>query len=337
MSMSRLIKAALKVLGITVLTIALFVTSVAALGESLKGEEPLSPWGTGFFIVTSGSMEPKYPIGSVVFVTSVAKDAIKQDDVLTYFSSGRNEIITHRVREVYPNGTDTTFITRGDANSVDDAPLEYDRVIGRVLFAVPVVNHLIGSHENAIYVGTGLICFGFILCLAGLIGNIRKKRVLALAGAGGPPGVEISYDDAVVEDVINAIKARAAGRETAINIARSVDSNKSAEKAGSIAGGVVKPEAAEATAVVAAGADTAGNSNTVSKSEGSPDPITDMTRPDTTNSTESKELYKHSSNLNNLVGLSDLSDLDDLSSFEDLNDIIEYVNFGKTAKKREIA
>jgi len=176
MSIARLIKGFFKVLGVVLLTAALLITAMFAMGEALKDEETrLSPWGTGFFYVATGSMEPAIPTGSFIFITSVSEDDIRIDDVLTYYSGGRREIVTHRVRDVHVDNGNYTYTTRGDANNVDDPLLEYDRVIGRMLFTVPWSGALAGMHSNVTYFGIGIICFGIILSLTGIIGSFWKK------------------------------------------------------------------------------------------------------------------------------------------------------------------
>lgn len=91
--------------------------------------------GMKLYCVETGSMEPNYPIGSMVVVKPVWFDQLKEGDVITYVVSD-NTVVTHRLI-----GIDTEhglLTTKGDNNVVTDAsPVSYNNVIGRVEFCVP--------------------------------------------------------------------------------------------------------------------------------------------------------------------------------------------------------
>lgn len=91
--------------------------------------------GMKLYCVETGSMEPNYPIGSMVVVKPVWFDQLKEGDVITYVVSD-NTVVTHRLI-----GIDTEhglLTTKGDNNVVADAsPVSYNNVIGRVEFCVP--------------------------------------------------------------------------------------------------------------------------------------------------------------------------------------------------------
>ena len=91
--------------------------------------------GMKLYCVETGSMEPNYPIGSMVVVKPVWFDQLKEGDVITYVVSD-NTVVTHRLI-----GIDTEhglLTTKGDNNVVADASLvSYNNVIGRVEFCVP--------------------------------------------------------------------------------------------------------------------------------------------------------------------------------------------------------
>jgi len=155
------------------LVILVLLMSMIALGQALKDERQLSPWGTGFFLITSGSMEPNIPVGSLILVMEVPADKIKAEDVITFFSIGRREIVTHRVREVIHDESGYVYITRGDANNVDDHPLDYERVIGRVLVSIPNMSSLTVRFQDIRFLGVTIISIGITLSIFGVL--TRKK------------------------------------------------------------------------------------------------------------------------------------------------------------------
>lgn len=76
--------------------------------------------------VISGSMWPALHRGDLIFVSKVPLKDIKVGTVLV-FRHG-NGLAVHRVVKIQGN----TITTKGDANPEEDAPFDYDKVVGRV-------------------------------------------------------------------------------------------------------------------------------------------------------------------------------------------------------------
>ena len=81
-------------------------------------------FGYSMFEVTSNSMADVITAGDWIIVKLT--DNIKLDDIITYELDGNN--ITHRVVGVY----DGTYVTRGDANSAKDEPVDQSQIIGKM-------------------------------------------------------------------------------------------------------------------------------------------------------------------------------------------------------------
>ena len=93
--------------------------------------------GYQIYTVVTGSMEPEIPIGSMVYVKSIAPKELKEKDVVAFYG-GRdtNAIITHRV--VNNNLISGQITTKGDANKTEDMnPVSYSDVIGIVEYTIP--------------------------------------------------------------------------------------------------------------------------------------------------------------------------------------------------------
>jgi len=73
--------------------------------------------------VTSGSMEPAIPAGSLMLLQRVSADSIGIEDVITFHPSNRPEQLdTHRVVAVEEDESGfRQFVTQGDANPQPDA------------------------------------------------------------------------------------------------------------------------------------------------------------------------------------------------------------------------
>ena len=114
-------------------------------------------FGLQVFTVLSGSMEPTYHTGSLIYVKKVDPYAIEAGQVIT-FMLDENTIATHRVVGVVPDEEDSTvvrFRTKGDANETEDGGLvHYKNVIGTPVFTIPylgfVANYI--QHPPGMYV-----------------------------------------------------------------------------------------------------------------------------------------------------------------------------------------
>lgn len=84
---------------------------VAAIaGSALLGDRPLT--------VMSGSMEPAIHTGDVEVTKPVRPLSVLIGDVVAFREpTGRNRLISHRVREIHPHGGAVAFVTKGDANN----------------------------------------------------------------------------------------------------------------------------------------------------------------------------------------------------------------------------
>ena len=101
--------------------------------------------GLNVYTVLSGSMEPTYHTGSLIYVKKVDYKELKAQDVIT-FMLDEDTIATHRIVEVMPDENDPSVIryrTKGDANdAVDGSLVHYKNVIGSPVFSIPKLGYL---------------------------------------------------------------------------------------------------------------------------------------------------------------------------------------------------
>lgn len=120
----------------------ILVTIVVVLALLLVGARLI---GLNVYTVLSGSMEPTYHVGSLIYVKDVDTDELKAGDVITYMLD-EDTIVTHRIADVIPDETDPSIIrfqTKGDANdSVDGSLVHYKNVIGTPVFSIPKLGYL---------------------------------------------------------------------------------------------------------------------------------------------------------------------------------------------------
>ncbi len=99
------------------------------------------------FSIETGSMEPEIRQGSLVFVRP--QSDYEPGSVITFTnqlnpSNPQEYTITHRLVEVMNDENGILYQTKGDANEVvDQLPVSKDRVIGEVVFTVPIIGKII--------------------------------------------------------------------------------------------------------------------------------------------------------------------------------------------------
>ena len=138
--------------------------------------------GLQVFTVLSGSMEPAYHVGSLIYVKDVDPFELESGDVIT-FMLDENTVATHRIVEVVPDEEDDSvvrFRTKGDANdSVDGSLVHYKNVIGTPVFTIPYLGYVASFIQNppglyyAIAFGAVLLAMVF---LPGMLDDNKKKK-----------------------------------------------------------------------------------------------------------------------------------------------------------------
>lgn len=118
-------------------------------------------FGMHMFSISSGSMEPEIPTGSLVYTEDVEPAALQTGDVIVFASSADGGFVTHRVVR---NDMDSEKVTtKGDANDVEDPmPVSYGNIFGRVKWHLPRLGFLESRAGKAIYMVLYLVCLGIM-------------------------------------------------------------------------------------------------------------------------------------------------------------------------------
>lgn len=121
----------------TVLVALMVILALLLAGARLLGMQ--------VFTVLSGSMEPTYHTGSLIYVKKIDTADIQPGTVIT-FMLDEDTVATHRVVAVVPDEEDPTvvrFRTKGDANDSEDGSLvHYKNVIGTPIFTIPGLGYV---------------------------------------------------------------------------------------------------------------------------------------------------------------------------------------------------
>lgn len=147
---------------------ALLLAAVALLALSAT----VAPrfMGLQSYAIVSGSMEPSYPVGSLVYAEPVEPEALAVGDVAVFWRNG--DVVIHRVEENHPE--DGELITRGDANEgIDAHPALYENVVGHTVAQVPGIGY-------------------FVMALASLPGKLILGWVVLMGAAFSIIGTALS-------------------------------------------------------------------------------------------------------------------------------------------------
>jgi signal peptidase I len=86
-------------------------------------------------VIASGSMTPTLNTGDIAIIISVPPRTIRIGDIIQYYTA--DMMVIHRVIDTYVAGGTRWFITKGDANTEPDDPVNQNQVIGKSVFTIP--------------------------------------------------------------------------------------------------------------------------------------------------------------------------------------------------------
>ena len=126
-----------------ILVVIVVLLAIALVGVRLVGLKP--------FVVLSGSMEPEYHVGSLIYVKSVDYKQLQAGDDITYMLD-KDTVVTHRIIEVLVDEEDPNtirYFTQGIANEVPDATsVHYKNIIGKPVFTIPYLGYVSNYIQN---------------------------------------------------------------------------------------------------------------------------------------------------------------------------------------------
>ena len=104
-------------------------------------------FGLKTFVVTSGSMEPLYPVGSLIYVRKVKLEEINVNDAITFYMPDGKIIATHQVYDIDKDNQE--FKTQGINNKDDNGniihdgePVKFSSVIGKPILCIKYLGYI---------------------------------------------------------------------------------------------------------------------------------------------------------------------------------------------------
>ena len=141
--------------------------------------------GLRTFTVLSGSMEPTYHTGSLIYVKKFDAANLSEGTVIT-FMLDEDTVATHRIVGVVPDEDEPGVVryrTKGDANEVEDGSLvHYKNVIGTPVFSIPKLGYVANyiQHPPGTYVtisvGAMVLLLMFLPELIGVLTADNEKE-----------------------------------------------------------------------------------------------------------------------------------------------------------------
>lgn len=120
---------------VTTVIVAL-VVAIAVLPVGLR------VFGLQTYTVLSGSMEPAYPTGSLLYVKKTAPEEVEVGQPITFVMNEDLLVATHRVVEI--DTENQRFYTKGDANdAVDGSPVHFSNLVGVPVFSIPYLGYVV--------------------------------------------------------------------------------------------------------------------------------------------------------------------------------------------------
>ena len=150
----------------TALVVIMVLCAVFLMGSRILGYK--------CFTVISGSMEPKYMVGDLLYVKDVDANSIKVGDNITFVLNEDLVVATHQVVRV--DAENQRFYTKGLANEIEDQnPVHFNNVIGVPKFSIPKLGYVSDFVQNppGMYITIGV---GIILILAVFLPDMLGKK-----------------------------------------------------------------------------------------------------------------------------------------------------------------
>ncbi len=126
-------------------------------------------------VVLSGSMEPTFKTGSIIYYYKVNEDELKEGDIITFKSELSDKMISHRIESI----EDGLYETKGDANNVPDAvKIRFSNIKGKdAKVSIPYVGYYIRFvNEHIIVVIMAVLILVSEFLLSNLVDFDNKKK-----------------------------------------------------------------------------------------------------------------------------------------------------------------
>lgn len=165
--------------------IALILASVFVLLSVVLTPAGQVPQVLGYsvFRVMTGSMEPEIRSDSLLVVKKIPPEEIAPGDVISFFSPDpmlEGAVNTHRVVRVEKENGRIQFITKGDANVIEDTyPVDASALVGKAVFKSYWLGKTVSLLANPLVFGIIILLPLLIILLMNLYRAVRIAADIA--------------------------------------------------------------------------------------------------------------------------------------------------------------
>lgn len=150
----------------TALVILMVLCAVFLMGSRLLGYQ--------CYTVISGSMEPKYMVGDLLYVKQTDVNSIQVGDAITFVLNEELKVATHQVVRI--DKGNQRFYTKGLSNDIEDGePVHFNNVLGVPQFSIPLLGYVSDFVQNppGIYI---TLAAGIVLIVLVFLPDFLKKK-----------------------------------------------------------------------------------------------------------------------------------------------------------------
>lgn len=165
--------------------IALILVSVFVLLSVVLTPAGQVPQVLGYsvFRVMTGSMEPEIRSDSLLVVKKTPPEEIAPGDVISFFSPDpalEGAVNTHRVVRIEKENGIIRFVTKGDANLIEDTyPVEESALVGKAVFKSYGLGKAVSLLSNPLVFGAIVLLPLLIILLMNLYRAVRIAADIA--------------------------------------------------------------------------------------------------------------------------------------------------------------
>ena len=152
-----------------------FVAVTVVLAVALVGVRIL---GIQVYTVLSGSMEPEYHVGALIYVKKADSTELTVGDDIT-FMLDEDTVATHRIVGIVPDENDPSilrFRPKGVANEHEDGTLvHYKNIVGKPIFTIPYLGYVANfiQHPPGTYIA---VCAGALLIFLVFVPDLFSEK-----------------------------------------------------------------------------------------------------------------------------------------------------------------
>lgn len=148
-----------------------FFSAVNAFSPALA----VKTFGFNFSVVQSGSMEPVLSRGDLLFICQTDPDTIKKEDIIAFQPKNQLRVL-HSVADILTDDQGERVFKTKPYQAKDKSEWDYwgirdNQIIGRLVFSVPSVGHLILFLSSWV----GLLTLALILVAWTVYDHIKER------------------------------------------------------------------------------------------------------------------------------------------------------------------